>query len=129
METRFRRDLIAWLRADAVLAAGCNAIEEESPLAATAPWIGLAASAASEWGGKGAPGREVRVALELVDRSDDAAATAALVDALETRIATMPASQDGYRLVVTRFLRSRAERRARGMRVVLMEYGFKILKT
>ena len=127
METRFRQDLVAWLRTDAILAASCNAIEEESPLAATAPWIGVAASASAEWGGKGVTGREVRVAFELVDRCDDTEATAALVAALETRIATMPASQPGYRVVVTNFMRSRAERRPRGMRAVLVEYRFKLL--
>ena len=128
METKFRRDLAQWLRADATLSAACNAVEEESPIAVTPPWIGIAASAAAEWGGKGATGREIRVAIELVDRSEDAQATAALVDALETRIATLPASQDGYRIVVTNFVRSRAERRPRGMRAVLVEYRFKILK-
>lgn len=127
METRFRSDLVAWLRSDAALAQGCNAIEEESPIAASPPWIGIAASAAAEWGAKGTPGREVRVALELLDRGESPDATAALVDALETRIATLPAAQDGYRVVVTQFLRSRAERRPQGKRAVLVEYRFLIL--
>lgn len=129
METRFRSDLVAWLRSDATLAQGCNAIEEESPIAASPPWIGIAASAAAEWGAKGTPGREVRVALELLDRGDDPERAAALVDALETRIATLPAAQDGYRVVVTQFLRSRAERRPQGKRAVLVEYRFKIIAT
>jgi hypothetical protein len=129
METRFRRDLIAWLAADPALAAGLNAIAEESPVTATPPWLGLAASAAAEWGAKGAPGREVRVALELTCRNDDPEAAAELVEALERRIATLPPAQSGYRVAVTSFLRSRAERRADHIRAVLTEYRFLLLAT
>lgn len=129
METRFRRDLIAWLAGGPVLAGGLNAIAEESPVAAPPPWLGIAASAGADWGGKGAPGRELRVALELTARGDDAEAIAALTDALERRVATMPPAQAGYRLVVTQFLRSRAERRAGNLRAVLTEWRFLLLAT
>jgi hypothetical protein len=127
MESRFRRDLLSWLAADTVLSAGLNALSEESPLTAPPPWLGLAASASAEWGAKGAPGREVRVALELVLRDDSAAAIAELTDALERRVATMPAAQSGYRVVMTQFLRSRAERRAGNLQAVLTEYRFLLL--
>lgn len=130
METAFRRDLLAWLAGDPELTAEVNAMSEESPASAPPPpWLGIAASASREWGAKGAPGREVRVALELVLRGDDAEPVAALADALERRVATMPAAQSGYRLVVTQFLRSRAERRPGNLRAVLMEYRFLILAT
>ena len=129
MESRFRRDLLSWLAADAELSAGLNAIGEESPLAAPPPWLGVAASASADWGGKGAPGREVRVALEMVLRDDDSAAIADLVDALERRVATMPADQGRYRMVMTQFLRSRAERRPGNLRAVLTEYRFLLLST
>lgn len=127
METLFRRDLLAWLAADAVLAAGCNTITDQSPPTASPPWIAIAASAAAPWGAKDAPGRELRLALELTTRADDPAATADLVDALERRVATLPAAQAGYRVVVTQFLRSRAERRAGEIRSVLTEYRFLLL--
>lgn len=127
MESRFRRDLLAWLAADPVLAAGLNAVGEESPLSAPPPWLGIAASASADWGAKGAPGREVRLALELVQRADDTEGVADLADALERRIATMPAAQSGYRVVVTQFLRSRAEQRPGNIRAVLTEYRFLLL--
>lgn len=127
METQFRADLLAWLAADAALAAGLNAIAEEAPAASSPPWLGIAASASAEWGAKGAPGREVRVALELVAREDEPDAVAALVGALERRIATLPAARTGYRVVVTQFLRSRAERRAGNIRAVLSEWRFLLL--
>jgi hypothetical protein len=129
MESRFRRDLLSWLAEDAVLAAGLNAIAEESPLSAPPPWLGLAATASSDWGAKGAPGREVRIALELTCRGDDPDAIATLTDALERRVATLPGDQGTYRVVLTQFLRSRAERRAGNLRAVLTEYRFLLLAT
>lgn len=127
METQFRTDLIAWLAGDAELSAGLNAIAEEAPPAASPPWLGIAASASTDWGAKGAPGREIRVALELAMREDEPAATAALADALERRVATMRAAQTGYRIVLTQFLRSRAARRAGNIRAVLTEWRFLLL--
>ena len=73
--------------------------------------------------------REVRIALELLDRNDDAARTAGLASRIEHKIATLPAVQQGLHVVVTQFLRSRAERRPRNLRAVLLEYRFKILET
>lgn len=129
METQFRTDLIAWLAGDAELSAGLNAIAEEAPPAASPPWLGIAASASTDWGAKGAPGREVRVALELAMREDEPAATAALADALERRVATMRAAQTGYRIVLSQFLGSRAARRAGNIRAVLTEWRFLLLAT
>ncbi len=129
METRFRADLIAWLRTDPALSASVNAVEEESPVSASPPWIGIAASASRDWGAKDMKGREVRIALELVDRRDEgsSSASAAIVEALEARIAALPPAQSGYRVVVTRFRRSRAERRKRNLRAILLEYEFGLI--
>lgn len=67
MENRFRAALLDWLRADPALAS-LNAIEEESPLSASVPWLGFAASASIDWSTKDVPGREIRLALELATR-------------------------------------------------------------
>lgn len=127
METIFRRDLLDWLASDAELAAGLNAISEESPVSSPPPWLGIAASASADWGAKGVPGREVRVAFELATREDTPDTIATLGEALERRVATLPAAQGSYRVVVTQFLRSRAERRAGNVRALLTEYRFLIL--
>ncbi len=124
METAFRRDLLAWLAADPELSQGLNAIAEEVPVAASPPWLGIATSASTDWSAKDAQGREVRVALEMQCRSDDSETIAALSGALERRVATLSAAQDGYRVVVTQFLRSRAERRKGNLRALLSEWRF-----
>ena len=127
MESRFRADLIAWLRADATLVAALNAVEEESPVAASPPWLGIAASASADWSTKTHTGREVRIALELVERQDDPEAVAATVAAIERRVATLAPVQSGSRVVVTQFLRSRADRRPRSLSALLLEYSFRLL--
>lgn len=124
METALRSALVDWLRADPILAGMVNAIEEEGPIVASPPHIAIAASASTDWSTKTGPGREIRLALELVDRGDEAAATGAIAARIEQRIATLAPQQSGFRVVVTRFLRSRAERHRRNLRAVLLEYRF-----
>ena len=129
MESEFRRALAQWLRDDPVLSQMVNAVEEEGPVAASPPTLAIVASASADWGSKTTTGREVRLALEFVDRSDASEGTAAVVARIEQRIATLPADQGAFRVVVTQFLRSRAERRQRSLRAVLLEYRFLLLTT
>ena len=129
MEMAVSTALVAWLRADRLLADMLNSSEEAGPVAASPPHLALVASAAADWSTKTARGREIRLALELVGRSDDPAQTAALALRVEQRIATLAPQQEGYRIVVTQFLRSRVERRRRGLRAVLLEYRFSLLET
>lgn len=126
MESLLRAALIDWLRADPALGP-INAIEEESPLTASPPWLGIAASASADWSTKDRIGREVRVALELVMRGDQAADDAGLVTAIEQRIAALPTAQPQFELASAQFLRARAQLRANNLRAHLIEYRFRIL--
>ena len=129
MEIPFRAALMAWLRADPILADMLNSIEDDGPVAASPPHLALVASAGTDWSTKTARGREIRLALELSGRGDDPAQTAVLAQRVEQRIATLAPQQAGYRIVVTQFLRSRVERRRRGLRAVLLEYRFTLIET
>ena len=128
METALRSAIAGWLASDPVLSEHVNAIAEEAPAATSPPAIAIAASASTDWSTKTATGREVRVALELVGRGDDPVETTALAGRIEQRIATLAPEHAGFRIVLTQFLRSRVERRRRGLRAVLLEYRFKILE-
>lgn len=97
MESALRRTLIAWLRADPMLSGMLNAVEEEVPPAASPPHCAIAASASADWSHKTGRGREVRIALEIVDRGDDPANIRAIADRIEQRIATLAPQQDGWR--------------------------------
>jgi len=127
METMLRTALAAWLRADPALAA-LNAVEEEAPLRATPPWLGIAASASADWSTKTRAGREVRIALELHCRGDDPLPPGALARAVQARIEAMPRSQPGFAIANALFLRARAERRADNLRSILIEYRFRVLE-
>ena len=127
MEIPLRAALLAWLSADAALAAQLNAVTEEAPSRTALPWLAVAASASADWSAKEAPGREVRIALELHCRGDQPGAAAALVAGIEARIAALPPDQSGLRIVSVIFLRARAEMRAANTRAVLLEYRFRVL--
>jgi hypothetical protein len=127
METLLRAALLDWLRADPTLSAGLNAVTEEAPGRTSPPWLGLVASAGADWSVKDAPGREVRIALELHLRGDDPAPGAAISQALEDRIAALPPAQDGFSIASVVFLRSRVEQRPRNTRAALFEYRFRLL--
>jgi hypothetical protein len=126
MENALRAALIAWLRSDPALA-GINAIEEESPLSTSPPWLGIAASASIDWGTKDRVGRETRIALELETRTDLTDGDAALLAAIERRVLTLPILHPGFEVASIRFLRSRSEARDDNRRAALLEFRFRIL--
>lgn len=127
MEVPLRAALIAWLAADPALSGALNAIVEEAPSRTALPWLAVAASASADWSAKDISGREVRIALELHCRGDRPDSAAALVGAIESRIASLPQAQSGFRVINTQFLRARAEQRAANTRAVLLEYRFRML--
>ena len=128
MENALRIALIDWLAADPLLTSQLNAITEEVPTRTTAPWLAIAASTSIDWSTKDRRGREVRIALELHLRGEQAGESADLAALVADRIETLPAAQAGFRLVSTHFLRARAEQRERLTRAVLLEYRFRLLE-
>jgi len=129
METKLRAALTGWLRAAPDLENTLNSVAEEAPLSASPPWLGIAASASTDWSTKTREGREIRIALELHTRGDDVAGDGALVRAIGKRVDALPRAQDGFEVVNARFLRARAERRAKNLRSVLLEYRFRVLES
>ncbi len=124
MENFLRAELIDWLRSDPELA-GINAIEEEIPVNASAPWLGIAASASTDWGTKDRPGREIRIALELESRADEPDADGLLVAAIEARVLALPPFYNDFEIASIRFLRARSEERASNLRGALLEFRFR----
>ncbi|MEO1731294.1 MAG: DUF3168 domain-containing protein [Pseudomonadota bacterium] len=125
MENSLRADLIVWLRNDPALA-DINAIEEETPLRASPPWLGISASASTDWGTKDRPGREIRIALELETRTDDPAADSGLLSVIESRILDLPPFATDYEIASIRFLRARSEQRENNRRGALIEFRFRL---
>ena len=128
METQLRQALVSWLESDPLLSAALNSVTEEAPLRTAPPWLGVVASASTDWSTKDRRGREVRVAIELHTRGEEPGETAGLVALVEERVETLPPDQPDFRVVSTVFLRARAEQRANHARAVLLEYRFRLLE-
>lgn len=127
METQLRAALIDWLRDDPALEPQLNAIAEEAPARAHAPWLGIAASASTDWSVKDRAGREVRIALELHCRGDRPDTAASLVSATQARIESFPRTQAAFAIATIQFLRARAEQRPGNTRAILLEYRFRLM--
>lgn len=127
MENELRIAILSWLRSESALAA-LNLIDEEAPLASTPPWLGIAASASTDWGTKDRTGREVRLAFELETRIDDPQGDVGIVELIEQRILSFPSAQAGFEVASIYFLRARTERRAANLRGTLLEYRFRVLR-
>ena len=127
METQLRAVMIDWLRNDPALQTRLNLIAEEAPSRATIPWLGIAASASTDWSTKDRRGREVRLAMELHLRGDDPATGADIVSAVEDRIDALPATGPDFVVASVRFLRARVEQRVGNVRALLLEYRFRLL--
>lgn len=127
MENHLRAALIDWLRSDPALS-GINSIEEESPISASPPWLGISASASVDWGTKDRPGREIRIALELETQIDEPEADAPLLDLIERRVLDLPPFQPNFELASIRFLRARSEARRNNLRGALLEFRFRIFQ-
>jgi hypothetical protein len=127
MEIALRAALMDWLGSDPVLAAQLNAIVEEAPSRTSLPWLAIASSASTDWSCKTAPGREVRIALELHCRGETPDAAAFLITAIEARIEDLPRDQPTFQVVAVQFLRARAEQRGESRRAILLEYRFRLL--
>ncbi len=127
-ETRLRAALLDWLRADPALSATINTMTEEAPVRASVPWLGIVASASTDWSAKERRGREVRIAVELHLRGDAPETGAALTSTVEARIEALPQMHDGFAVITTQFLRARAEQRPANQRAILLEYRFRLLE-
>ncbi|WP_126172191.1 DUF3168 domain-containing protein [Altericroceibacterium xinjiangense] len=127
MEISLRAALVKWLAEEPALARGINLVAEEAPARASLPWLGIVASASTDWSTKDTRGREIRLAFELHCRGDDPARAASLIETIGSRIETLPREQPGFRIISCVFLRSRAEQRPGNTRAVLLEYRFRAL--
>ena len=125
MENALRAAVIDWLRSDPTLSE-VNAIEEEAPVAASAPWLGIAASASVDWGTKDRLGREIRVALELESRNDEPNSATPIMSAIEKRVLNLPPFHEDFEVASIRFLRARSEKRPANLRGNLLEFRFRV---
>jgi hypothetical protein len=127
METALRARLVEWLRSDPALSQ-INIIAEEAPSGVSAPWLGIAASASTDWGSKDRPGRETRIAFELESRGDEVDGATPLLAAIERRVRSLPPFDAAFEVASIHFLRARSEARQSNLRASLLEFRFRIFE-
>ena len=127
LELDFARATIDWLASDIALLAQVNGVFHRMPARIAAPYVVLDDVLATDWSTKDRPGREARLAFAVRDGSDDAAPVTAIAAALEARLAAMPRSGQGYRLVSLTALRSRTLR-IDSLWVVTLDYRARLLQ-
>ena len=125
MEIPFRAALMAWLRADPILADMLNSIEEDGPVAASPPHLALVASAGIDWSTKTARGRELR--LGVMVEAPEAKALPDLADAAEAAILALPPDLPGWRIASCVYLRSLASDEGKQRRR-LIEFRVRMLE-
>lgn len=124
-EMAVRGAVLEALRGDAALAAMLNGVWDGPPVKASAPYVVLGECIGSDWGTKDRAGREVRVAMTVQDKRENAdglAALLALVDAAARRVTVPGCEMGAVALLRSRVLRARDE----GWRAVV-EYRVRVL--
>ncbi len=124
-EMAVRGAVLEALRGDAALAAMLNGVWDGPPVKASAPYVVLGECIGVDWGTKDRAGREVRVAMTVQDKRENAdglAALLALVDAAVRRVTVPGCEMGAVGLVRSRVLRARDE----GWRAVV-EYRVRVL--
>lgn len=127
LEQDFVRAAIDWLAGDTALIAQVNGVFHRMPARIAAPYVVLDDVLATDWSTKDRPGREARLAFTIRDGAEEADPAAAIAAALEARLAAIPRTGPGYRLVSLTPLRSRTLR-IDALWVVTLDYRARLLQ-
>lgn len=105
-EVTVRAAVIAGLRADTTLMNGLNGLFDGQPVRASVPYAVVGECLASDWGGKGLDGRELRLSISLHDAGETPGRLAVLLGRIEPVVQAADGGE-GWRIVGARLIRSR----------------------
>ncbi|KFG89428.1 hypothetical protein BV98_002812 [Sphingobium herbicidovorans NBRC 16415] len=105
-EVTVRAAAIAALREDTVLMDGLNGLFDGQPVRASVPYAVVGECLASDWGGKGLDGRELRLSISLHDAGETPGRLAMLLGRIEPVVQAADGGE-GWRIVGVRLIRSR----------------------
>lgn len=105
-EVTVRAAVIAGLRADTTLMNGLNGLFDGQPVRASVPYAVVGECLASDWGGKGLDGRELRLSISLHDAGETPGRLAVLLGRIEPVVQAAD-GDEGWRIVGARLIRSR----------------------
>lgn len=90
------------------------------------PYIAFGPMLVTPWGGKGFPGREIRLSIQLAGSSRQEADLSVTSEAVAEVIAQLPDEIDGGRIVTSQLLQQRNRRRTDGGWTIILDYQFRI---
>lgn len=105
-EVTVRAAIVAALRADTTLMNGLNGLFDGQPVRASVPYAVVGECLASDWGGKGLDGRELRLSISLHDAGETPGRLAVLLGRIEPVVQAADGGE-GWRIVGARLIRSR----------------------
>lgn len=105
-EVTVRAAIVAALRADTTLMNGLNGLFDGQPVRASVPYAVVGECLASDWGGKGLDGRELRLSISLHDAGETPGRLAVLLGRIEPVVQAAD-GDEGWRIVGARLIRSR----------------------
>lgn len=119
-EVAVRAAVIAALRGDGALMDQLNGLHDGEPARAGAPFGFVGECLGADWGGKDVEGPEVRLTIGLVVADETPGRLAGMMARVDPAIGAA-GTQDGWRIVSARLLRSRVVRAgaAAGWRAVV----------
>jgi len=130
VQTLVQAALKAALEAHAPLAGGVTAVFDAPPVRAARPFAVVEEAILTDWGAKGAEGREARVAVALFDAGERPVRLRVLAGAAEEAIAAVPrALGEGWAVASLVLLRSRIAREGDGRWMALSEFRVRMLRT
>ena len=118
---------ISVLEAHPVLATELTGIYDGPPPRAAFPYVSIADGISGDWSTKTAPGREIRLALNVWDDGEQASRLSSLIAHVEDAVAAMPRDLPRWRIASLVFLRSMIVRDAAGPWAGLVEYRVRML--
>lgn len=119
--------LIATIEAHSTLSGAINGVFVGKAVRATAPYVVLGESIAADWGSKSARGREIRIAVTVIDAAESPARLHRLMADLEDAIEDMARDLPGWRVASLVFLRSRILRDAARDWAGMVEYRVRVM--
>lgn len=122
-----RAAMIDALAGDATLAAALNLVIDGATAQQTPPYVAIGEALSTDWSTKDRAGRELRLALSIVDLAEAPARLAGLATAAEKAIETMPRAIDGWQVAGIALLQSRLLNDAPGRWRALIDYRVRVL--
>ncbi len=129
-EWELRAALLDALRSNSAIMARVNAVFDERPINASAPYIELLSSISSDWSSKSFTGREVRLSIALISAAQENAPDVTTMDLIERTVQNMPVNipvkEPLYKLINCIYIRARTRHDADNRWTIVSDFRVRL---